>query len=908
MHEYLPLVPLIVFIFGKMKKVLLSCGLLIYSLLIRAQTYTVNGSAFQIDCHTYRLTDNVGGQSGSVWNNFKIDLSQPFNFTFDVFLGTIDANGADGIAFVLQPISTSVGSSGSGLGFQGIVPSIGITLDTYQNSSPDNDPSYDHIAIQRNGDLNHNSANNLAGPVTIISGNNNVEDGLWHVLKINWDAASKKMDCFFDGVLRVSVVNDFVNTTFSGNPLVYWGFTGSTGGLANLQKFRTTLTPSFSFSPAQKRCIGETINFIDGTSSFAPVQGVVWDFGDGSPTSTATSPSHIYAAAGNYTVTQTVTGADGCVEVNTQIITIGSKPIANFTYSDSCVNNTINFFDASAVTVGSINNYYWDFDNGQTSLFMNPSTTYSTNGNKNIRLAVKTIEGCESDTLIQPIHIFSRPVVDFTFTDSVCLGSPTLFNGSITPVGGDTARAWNFIIDGQSFPNQLNPSYTFITPGNHTVTFTATATGQPDCLSTISKDVFVKAKPIAYFKNNAICEASATTITDSSYTTDGTAINGWWWDLGNGQFSNQQNPQVTYSTAGTKTIKLVVTAGSCISDTLTRTINVDAKPVAKFGYSTPLCSNTPVQFSDSSTVATGNIAQWNWINNGTSFSTNQNPSQTFSAGIQTVGLVVTGNTGCKSDTAFKTFAVNPKPDISMNFSNACRYSPVTFTATDINGVGIANWSWTFGDGIVGNGSSTQHTYNTNGTYNVTLSAVSAAGCLSDVKQGNIIIYSTNAFAGNDTIAAAGQPIQLNATGGVNYEWIPTTGLSNPFIANPVAIIFQTQQYVLKAFTPQGCTTYDTVLIKIYKGPDIYLPNAFTPNGDGLNDVLRGIPIGIKQFDYLRIYNRWGQLLFTTADYRIGWNGEWKGQKQEQGTYIVMARGIDFKGNIINKKGTVMLIR
>jgi hypothetical protein len=122
---------------------------------------------------------------------------------------------------------------------------LGLLLDTYQNSSPDNDPTYDHIAIQRNGDLNHNVANNLAGPVTILAGNDNAEDCNWHFLKVSWDANTKKLDAYFDGVLRVSTINDMVNTTFSGNPLVYRGFTGSTGGLNNLQRFKTTLTPSF---------------------------------------------------------------------------------------------------------------------------------------------------------------------------------------------------------------------------------------------------------------------------------------------------------------------------------------------------------------------------------------------------------------------------------------------------------------------------------------------------------------------------------------------------------------------------------------------------------------------------------------------------------------------------------------
>ncbi|MFM6925929.1 MAG: lectin-like domain-containing protein, partial [Ferruginibacter sp.] len=272
--------------------------------------YTVNGNALRLSCNEYRLTNAQTAQTGSVWNNIKIDLSQSFDFNFDVTLGSGDSPGADGIAFVLQPISTSVGTSGSGLGYQGISPAVGVTLDTYQNSSPDNDPTYDHIAFQLNGDLNHSSANNIAGPVTAINGNNNIEDGNWHSLRIVWDAATKTLTAYVDGSLRLTTVRDLVANVFGGNPLVYWGFTGSTGGEFNYQGFKTALNPTFHFSPTQKRCINEPITFIDSTVSFAPIIKFYWDFGDGSPLDSLNlNPTHTYTSAGAFTVVQRVIGA-----------------------------------------------------------------------------------------------------------------------------------------------------------------------------------------------------------------------------------------------------------------------------------------------------------------------------------------------------------------------------------------------------------------------------------------------------------------------------------------------------------------------------------------------------------------------------------------------------------------------
>lgn len=871
--------------------------------------YTLNGNAAQISCNEYRLTDAVNTQTGSVWNNNKIDLTQSFDFNFDVFLGYNNSPGADGIAFVLQPISTSVGSTGGGLGYEGITPAVGVTIDTYQNGN-NNDPAEDHIAIQLNGDLNHNSVNNIAGPVTALNGNSNIEDGRWHSLHIVWDAVSKTLTAYVDGSLRVSVVKDFVTDVFAGNPLVYWGFTGSTGGENNYQGFKTALSPYFHFSPAQKRCLNEPITFYDSTIIFTSLAKWWWNFGDGSPIDSVNlNPVHTYTTAGVYTVVQRVRGADGCEATNTVLVTIGSKPVADFFNDDNCVINTIQFTDTSKTAVGTINNWYWDFDNSLTSVIQNPSTTYATGGDKIIKLAVKSIEGCESDTLFKSVHIYTRPVIDFTFTDSVCLGSPTSFLGTLVSSNDAISDwAWNLGDTTTALIRTQNTIYTFTTAGSHGVFLLATSNGSMGCSGIISKNVFVTDKPYAGMKVINICQSQSVNLLDSSYTTDGIIINGWWWDLGNGQFSTQQNPITTYNTSGPKIIRHVaVNAKGCISDTLTQTINVSAKPIANFGYSNLLCTTLPVQFSDSSVVSGEAVTQWSWIYNGAEWSTLQNPDRTFAAGPQTIKLVATSTDGCMSDTVSKMFNINPSPDVNFTFSDACKNSLVNFSAVDNSGT-VTNWKWTFGDGGIALTQDTTYAYTAGGVYPVKLYATAANGCYSDSLQKNITIYSTNAFAGNDTIAAANQPVQLQATGGINYSWSPAAGLNNPNISNPIATINSTQTFVVKAFTPLGCETYDAVTIKIYDGPEIYLPNAFTPNGDGLNDIFKGTMVGLKEFKFMKIFNRFGQEIFYTTDAQNGWDGTWKGKQQNSGVYVVIASGIDYRGLAIDKKATVVLIR
>lgn len=868
--------------------------------------YTVNGSASKDACNEYTLTPAINTQSGSVWNNIKIDLTHSFDFNFDVFLGYNDG-GADGIAFVLQPISTSVGSSGGGMGYEGIAPAVGVTIDTYQNNE-NADPVYDHLAYQVNGDLNHGSFNNIAGPVTALAGNNNIEDGVWHSLRIVWDAAAKTLTTYVDGSLRLTATKDIVADVFSGNPMVFWGFTGATGGLNNLQKFKTALNPAFRFSATQKRCINEPITFLDSTVSFTPIMKFYWNFGDGPHIDSVNlNPIHTYTSAGDFTVTQRVIGADGCEATNTVVVRIGSKPVADFIHNDNCVLNTISFTNTSTATVGTINNWYWDFDNGLNSTLQNPTTTYATGGNKTIKLAVKSLEGCESDTLVRPLHIYTRPVLDFTFTDSVCLGSSTSFSGIVTSSADPvTDWAWNFG-SGTTVITQ-NASYTFASPGIHPVLLAASSNGSAGCLGVVTKNVFVVDKPVAYFKNNTTCQSSPTTLSDSSYTTDGLAVTGWWWDLGNGQFSTQQQPTTTYNTAGPFVVRHVATnAKGCISDTINQVINVSPKPVANFGYSSPLCTGLPVQFSDSTLVAGGTAGQWHWLYNGAEWSTQQNPARSFTSGPQTVRLVAVSSSGCVSDTVSKTFVVTPTPNVSFNFSDACKNDMVNFSAVDNSGT-VSSWKWTFGDGALSTARDTQHTYLAGGIYPVKLYAAAANGCYSDSLEKNIVIYSTSAFAGNDTITPSGRPLQLQASGGISYEWTPATGLSNTFISNPVAILTGTQiyTYTVRAYTPLGCDSYDDIHIQVYQAPEIYLPNAFAPNG--VNRIYRGTPVGIKDFKYLKIFNRYGQLVFYTTDISQGWDGTFKGKPQSAGTYVVIASGVDYRGIAVERQSTVLLIR
>ena len=152
----------------------------------QAQTYFLNGDASFLGDDCYQLTPNLNTQNGTVWYADQIDLTQPFTIEFLMNLGSIDANGADGMVFVLQQEGTSaIGESGGGMGYLGFNGTIGVEFDTWQNTNY-NDPVQDHIAVVSDGDINHASGNTLAGPVFMNNLGTNQENGQDHIVKIQW--------------------------------------------------------------------------------------------------------------------------------------------------------------------------------------------------------------------------------------------------------------------------------------------------------------------------------------------------------------------------------------------------------------------------------------------------------------------------------------------------------------------------------------------------------------------------------------------------------------------------------------------------------------------------------------------------------------------------------------------------
>jgi gliding motility-associated-like protein len=284
-----------------------------------SQNYTVLGNASsQNGCNCYQLTPDANNMAGAIFQNQTINLNNSFDYTFSVFLGCRNGNdAADGIVFVLTNNPNGLGSGGGGLGYGGGNQpfSLAVEFDTYQNSQ---DPSYDHIAIQSAGSVNHN----VAGPVPALTNSGNIDNCQWYTVRIVWDVNTNTYSVYFNGVLRQSIViPNMVATYFGGNPIVNWGWTAGTGGGTNDQRVCVLNTSSWVAGVNYQSC-SRTLQFSDiSTSSLGSIQSWAWNFGDGT-TSTQQNPVHTYASNGTYTVSLTITDISGCTNTYTNPVTI----------------------------------------------------------------------------------------------------------------------------------------------------------------------------------------------------------------------------------------------------------------------------------------------------------------------------------------------------------------------------------------------------------------------------------------------------------------------------------------------------------------------------------------------------------------------------------------------------------
>ena len=487
------------------------------------------------------------------------------------------------------------------------------------------------------------------------------------------------------------------------------------------------------------------------------------------------------------------------------------------------------------------------------------------------------------------------------------------FNGS-TDLAGNLTWNWDFG-DGTFGTGQVvNHSYRQVGTYNVTLKVRSISAACSQLLTdsfSITKAVTINNVFAVDYTHDAACINQPVQFNDNTVLSVG-SITGRAWDFDDGSpTSNALNPVHTFTNPGVYNVKLLIsTNGVCNADSMTKQVYIDTRPTIIF---TPIdgCINQPVQFNDNSVNSTGAVSQWKWFFGDGDSSVLKDPLHTYlNYGNYNVQLQVTSAHGCAAAPISKPIVIETKPIVAFDIQYPCLDKITLFSSSSSNVFGnIVSHTWNFGDGGSSGLVSPIHQYNTPGNYNVSLTVTTQNGCNTTLVKPTEVVMPF-ASAGPDTIVVAGQPHKMEGmgSGSGTYSWSPATHLNNATVANPVARLQQDQIFILTTTSAGGCVATDDVFIKVVTDFDVYVPSAFTPNGNGNNDLLIPYPVGIKQLNYFKVYNRYGQEIYSTKQFGNGWDGKINGKLQPVGTYVWVLQAINVLGQIINKNGTTILLQ
>ncbi len=714
------------------------------------------------------------------------------------------------------------------------------------------------------------------------------------------------------------------------------------------------------------QCVNNPVQFIDTTSTkYGFVNSWSWDFGNPltlADTSHVKNPVYTFPNSGNPVVRLIVSNSKGCNDTVSVPVNIISNPVVTTSFKDTtyCGKDSI-VLHASASNGGT---YSWlpstNILNGNTpdaTVFPSAFTKYtvtldaggcSATDTVNVNplldltasITTSSVNICEEDTVTlsavsnhtnvkflwspaatlsspasittqafpatttsyalnarwgnncvasssQIINVKKLAVPDAGTDTSFCIGTA----GVMLNASGGSDYVWTPVA-GLSDPNIPNP-----VANPQSATIYAVSVGITGCATRKSDSVLVtpRMQPVVSLTNDTlICSIDTLQLNAAAPM----AMQFSWSPNYNINNQNIAFPLVSPDVPTTYYVK-VIDGYKCVN---TDSVFIDVKRFVTInaGVDTTICQGDPVSLQ-----AAGDALSYSWAPGATlDNSTLQAPTATP---VNTTTYTVTGSIGKCRTTDAVTITVVPYPKAFAGNDTAICFNGIA----QLKASGGSKYAWSpasfLSDSNVPNPFS-----NPDRTTTYTVSITDTLGCPKPSSDDVVITVfppiATDAGP-RDTSIVLNQPLQLHATGGQLYTWFPSTGLNNPNIADPVARLANNQQYILRASNAAGCSGTDTIDVTVYKiDAGLYVPNAFSPNGDGLNEVFRAVPLGMKKLNYFRIYNRFGQLLFSTTQQNAGWDGTFNGKPQNPDVYVWVVEGIDYLDNKISKRGIVTLIR
>ncbi|MES2398108.1 MAG: PKD domain-containing protein, partial [Bacteroidota bacterium] len=496
----------------------------------------------------------------------------------------------------------------------------------------------------------------------------------------------------------------------------------------------------------------------------------------------------------------------------------------------------------------------------------------------------------------------------------------------VTGTGGVNYQWYN-----EDFSTLLSTTNPFNANDTAKKTYNVVVTDINGCIDTADVVVSVTLPHAQFFADSA-CLHQPSSYTDSSTVLNQT-FTGWSWDFGdNSAMNSAQNPTHIFPDFGTFNTTLIATTANGCKDTITKTILVHPLPTVNY-YTTPfpsgICLGTSVSFFDQTTIPLPDYIEfWNWdFDDGSPININQNNSHLYdSADTYQIKLTAVSNFGC-IDSISKVLTINPNPVVKFAANDTVGCEPLCISFTDLSTIthtNITQWIWTVGDGSpVVHTSGFEHCYTNDSVFapnyfSLTLTVTSDSGCVSTGSKNNYITVYPNPVANFTTDPQETTVIDpviayIDASTGTDF-WNWDFGDSHTsMLHNPPPHMYpsaDTGTYTIGLITSTQYGCLDTALQTIIIGPDFvfYIPNAFTPNADGINDFFFGSGIGIIVYD-LWILDRWGNLIFHGNELNDKWDGK-ANQGKENAQIDVYVWKVELT-DVFHKKhnylGTVTLV-